>query len=101
MPTLKDLCGISTTNKLEGTSFTPLLTDPKRPWKKGAFTWFGNKGQHLSVRTQHHKYAEWVHRGERIKGTPGRAERPISPGWLRRCVVLLCQRRGVGMPMPF
>lgn len=67
VPTLKDLCGLSTTNKLEGTSFAPLLADPKRPWKKGAFTWFGNQGQHVSVRTQHHKYAEWVHKGERIQ----------------------------------
>jgi len=59
-PTLIDLCGLPGRNELEGTSVGPLLDDPERPWKKGAFTNVlrGNVlGQ--SVRTEGWRYSEY------------------------------------------
>jgi len=67
VPTLADLSGLARSGKWEGTSWAPLLADPKRPWKKGAFTWFGNKGQNRSVRTRGHRYAEWSYRGRTVR----------------------------------
>ncbi len=69
-PTLTDLCGIPTPSNLEGTSFGPLLDDPNRPWKKGAFTTvtIGKftglvpgriQGTGNSVRTERYRFNEW------------------------------------------
>jgi iduronate 2-sulfatase len=62
-PTLADLCGLGVPSGLEGISMAPLLRDPSRPWKKGAFTTMGNG---TSVRTERYRYTEW--------GGPGQAE---------------------------
>jgi arylsulfatase A-like enzyme len=69
-PTLCDLTGIPVPDDLEGTSFTPLIGDPSRPWKKAAFTQFLREGIWLapdgveymgySVRTDRFRYTEWV-----------------------------------------
>jgi iduronate 2-sulfatase len=59
-PTLIDLCGLPGRNDLEGTSVEPLLDNPVRPWKKGAFTnvFRGNiLGE--SVRTENWRYSEY------------------------------------------
>ncbi len=69
-PTLTDLCGIPTPSNLEGTSLGPLLDDPNRPWKKGAFTTItigkftgfrpGRiQGTGNSVRTERYRFNEW------------------------------------------
>ncbi len=66
LPTIGQLVDLPLPDNLEGTSCAPLLADPNRPWKKAAFTYFGNKGQHRSVRTKRHRYSEWQHEGTTV-----------------------------------
>ena len=63
-PTLADLCGLSEPKGLEAISMKPLLADPKRLWKRCAFT-SRSKGQR-SLRTERWRYTEW--------GSPDKAE---------------------------
>ena len=56
-PTLMDLSGLKSFNQgLEGTSFTPLLENPRLPWKKAVFSQFKSA---LGVLTDRHNYAEF------------------------------------------
>jgi uncharacterized sulfatase len=61
VPTLCDLWKQPPPRKLEGTSFAPLLAQPDRPWKQGAFSISKLKPGILgrSVRTRWFRYAEW------------------------------------------
>lgn len=69
-PTITDLCGMTPPSNLEGTSFRPLLDDPNRPWKSGAFTMQGRDKERTeaaknieflgnSIRTERYRYIEW------------------------------------------
>ena len=66
-PSLSELCGLSVPPTLEGTSFVPLIENPKRAWKKAAFHLFprGVPGEGLylgkAVRTDRYRLVEWVH----------------------------------------
>lgn len=56
-PTLMDLSGLKSFNQgLEGTSFTPLLENPRLPWKKAVFSQFKSA---LGVVTDRYNYAEF------------------------------------------
>jgi uncharacterized sulfatase len=69
-PTLVDLCGLKAPDNLQGLSFRPLLEQPDRPWKRGAFSTQGRgheRGESAndieflghSVRTERWRYTEW------------------------------------------
>jgi len=69
-PTLCELAGLPLTPGLEGTSFVPLIKDPKRPWKTAAFSQYprGNL-MGYAMRTDRYRYVEWVDRaGGKVEG---------------------------------
>jgi iduronate 2-sulfatase len=79
-PTLLDLCSLPAPNQpnelyLEGTTFLPLLEDPRQPWKQAAFSQYqrsinqsvpedvpvanSGAGMGYSIRTERYRYTEW------------------------------------------
>jgi arylsulfatase A-like enzyme len=68
-PTLAELCGLPTPNKLDGRSLVPLLRDPKRSWKTAAYSQFPRpwtpsstqppQRMGYAVRTDRFRYIEW------------------------------------------
>ena len=69
-PTLCDLAGIDKPAYLQGSSFVPLVENPKRKWKQAAFSQFhrrpkvtpdGKRYMGYSIRTKTHHYVEWYY----------------------------------------
>ncbi|MBI5834667.1 MAG: sulfatase [Armatimonadetes bacterium] len=64
-PTLCDVCGIPKPAHLEGWSAAPVLDDPKRPWKRAAFSQYprgmGPKGPGMgyALATERYRFVEW------------------------------------------
>ena len=56
-PTLCDLTGLPTPDRVQGTSLAPILEDPTRPIKDAAYCRYG-AGE--SVRTGRYLYTEWL-----------------------------------------
>ena len=66
-PTLCELAGLPLPGHLEGLSFKPVLDDPRRSWKKAAFSQYprsagGRSLMGYSMRTDHHRFTVWVDR---------------------------------------
>jgi iduronate 2-sulfatase len=65
-PSLVELCGLPMPEGLEGTSFVPLLADPSRAWKRGAFSQqprelpgYGT-AMGRTVRSPRYRFTEWT-----------------------------------------
>ena len=75
-PTLSELAGLPLPGHLEGTSFKPLLEDPKRPWKSAAFSQYPRKAgksgagdlMGYSMRTDRYRFTVWVDQGRPFEG---------------------------------
>jgi iduronate 2-sulfatase len=70
-PTLSELAGLPLPGHLEGTSFKPLLDDPKRPWKTAAFSQYprSQKGGLMgyTIRADRYRFTVWVSRTDHSK----------------------------------
>ena len=67
-PSLCEIAGIEVPNYMQGTSFLPLIKNPKRTWKSAAFSQFhrrpkvsadGNRYMGYSINTKEYHYIEW------------------------------------------
>ncbi|MCC1485092.1 sulfatase [Winogradskyella immobilis] len=67
-PSLCELANIPVPDYMQGTSFVPLIENPKRKWKKAAFSQFhrrprvsadGKRYMGYSINTQEYHYIEW------------------------------------------
>jgi len=68
-PSLCELCDLSQPQRLEGTSFVPLMRSPDRAWKSAAFSQASpRKAEGFSMRTDRYRYTEW-HRDGGIVAT--------------------------------
>jgi len=68
-PTLAEVAGLPLPRHLEGSSFKPLLDDPKRPWKSAAFSQYprGKKLMGYSMRTDRYRFTVWLDREDHDK----------------------------------
>lgn len=61
-PTLSELCGLPMPDGLEGVSAVPLFSEPKKKWKRAAFSQYPRpkKIMGYSMRTDQYRYTEWI-----------------------------------------
>lgn len=65
-PTLAELCGLPGPDGVEGTSFAPLIDNPKQAWKTAAFSQYPREipgrgyGMGRSMRTEQFRFTEWT-----------------------------------------
>ncbi|MEW4529343.1 sulfatase [Maioricimonas sp. JC845] len=69
-PTLAELCGLSPTWYIQGTSLVPLLENPRRSWKTAAFSQVLRTDKTratmgYSMRTDQWRFTAWVHPNNR------------------------------------
>ncbi|QHI68279.1 sulfatase [Tichowtungia aerotolerans] len=70
-PTLCELAGLPVPEHVEGRSFTPLLSDVFKPWKKAVFSCFVRPDRDkagMSVRDDRYRYTEWCNAAGDFKG---------------------------------
>ena len=69
-PSLCELADIDAPKYLQGTSFVPLIENPKKEWKKAAFSQFhrrpkvtpdGERYMGYSIKTKKYHYVEWYY----------------------------------------
>ena len=70
-PSLAELCGLKLPDGLEGTSFVPLIENPKRKWKTAAFSQYpratpDGRAMGYSMRTSQYRYTEWITEDRKI-----------------------------------
>jgi arylsulfatase A-like enzyme len=64
-PTLAAACGLTLPDKLEGQPLSPVLNDPKTPWKKAAFSVYEKNVKGMgatlgrAMRTDRYRFIEW------------------------------------------
>ncbi len=74
-PTLAELAGLPLPAHLEGTSFKPVLGNPRRPWKTAAFSQYprgagkagGGALMGYTMRTDRYRFTQWVKRDDHSK----------------------------------
>lgn len=63
-PTLVELAGLPLPDHLQGTSFAPLLQDPKQPWKDAALSQYPRgTTTGRSIRTDRYRFTQWRSKG--------------------------------------
>lgn len=67
-PSLAELCALPLPSHLEGTSFAPVLEDPKRAWKTAAFSQYPRSNlMGYSMRTDRYRLTRWVNKKDKTK----------------------------------
>lgn len=71
-PSLAELCGLPLPSHLEGTSFVPVIQNPKRAWKPAAFSQYPRSvNRHglmgYTMRTDRYRLTRWVDRKDHSK----------------------------------
>ena len=80
-PTLAELCGLKPPADLPGVSLKPLLDDPARRGKDGAFSFFG-RGRYFgrTLRTDRYRIVEWSDRRKKLPAKIELYDHRTDPG---------------------